>query len=147
MGVIPNFYFSQLLLVSESPTSTSPSFCKSLEDQLPLLSTSRVFDAPYLNFLMCGSKAWRGATHVLCATQPASTAPILCGNVFVVDHMVNEVNEQPGDLCGFRASGRSPVELGCDRSFNLVGYVSSPMHTRLWSQNLGVTGNAFVPSS
>ena len=49
-------------------------------------------------------------TYVLCATQPARTAPVLCGNVFVVDHMVKE---QPVDLCGFRASGRSPVELGC----------------------------------
>ena len=34
--IIPNFYFSQLMLVSESPTSTSPSFCKSLEAQLLL---------------------------------------------------------------------------------------------------------------
>ena len=71
--------------------------------------------------------------HVLCVTQPAHTAPIICGNVFVVDHMMKE---QPGDLCGFRASGRSPVELGCEHCehfFNLVGYVSylPCMHTRL----------------
>ena len=65
--------------------------------------------------------------HVLlCAAQPARTAPSLCGNVFVVDHITWSKSSQEIYVDSEPLRGVLLSWAGCERFFNLVDMFHLP---------------------